>query len=280
MSLDPKAMQFPEWSPYNYVMGNPIALIDANGKAPGRPLVTITIKGTVTVEESAIRIQETATVKQYTYTGNSRQVVETTYSSSAVLASTETSNASGSFTQINPFFATPSVSSKLVSTYTETQDKNGGWVSNTGPEVLLNTITLNSPTDKSTVTMNATAKDQELSPGETVRAVQRVLGNVGKDNLMQSETLGAIGSAVQYGEIGGAVFEVGASVLGKTPGIVPKVVLGIVTVADFIMNVSGVTTGGELDNSQDFSRTVTFSERDSIDSTLTPATQDQTKKKN
>ena len=34
MSVDPLAMKFPGWSTYNYVMGNPIMLIDPTGKAP------------------------------------------------------------------------------------------------------------------------------------------------------------------------------------------------------------------------------------------------------
>lgn len=34
LSLDPLAAQFPEWSDYNYVMGNPILLVDPNGKSP------------------------------------------------------------------------------------------------------------------------------------------------------------------------------------------------------------------------------------------------------
>ena len=38
LSLDPLASKFPSWSTYNYVMGNPIALIDPNGKAPKPPM--------------------------------------------------------------------------------------------------------------------------------------------------------------------------------------------------------------------------------------------------
>jgi RHS repeat-associated protein len=34
LSLDPKARDFVSWSAYNYVLGNPIMLIDADGKAP------------------------------------------------------------------------------------------------------------------------------------------------------------------------------------------------------------------------------------------------------
>ncbi len=34
LSLDPKAKKFPECSDYNYVLGNPIILIDSDGKSP------------------------------------------------------------------------------------------------------------------------------------------------------------------------------------------------------------------------------------------------------
>ncbi|WP_343786059.1 RHS repeat-associated core domain-containing protein, partial [Wandonia haliotis] len=34
LSLDPLAAQFPSWSAYNYVFGNPISLIDPDGRAP------------------------------------------------------------------------------------------------------------------------------------------------------------------------------------------------------------------------------------------------------
>ena len=34
LSLDPLAVKFPTWSAYDYVMGNPISLIDPTGKAP------------------------------------------------------------------------------------------------------------------------------------------------------------------------------------------------------------------------------------------------------
>ncbi|MCH2229808.1 MAG: RHS repeat-associated core domain-containing protein [Crocinitomicaceae bacterium] len=37
LSLDPLATKFPEFSAYNYVMGNPIALVDPDGKAPSPP---------------------------------------------------------------------------------------------------------------------------------------------------------------------------------------------------------------------------------------------------
>ena len=37
LSLDPKASDFAEWSPYNYVLSNPIMLVDPYGKAPSPP---------------------------------------------------------------------------------------------------------------------------------------------------------------------------------------------------------------------------------------------------
>jgi RHS repeat-associated protein len=40
LSLDPLATEFTSWSPYNYVIGNPVMLIDPDGKAPWIPRVT------------------------------------------------------------------------------------------------------------------------------------------------------------------------------------------------------------------------------------------------
>jgi len=37
LSVDPLADQFPAWSPYNFVLGNPINLIDPDGRAPVPP---------------------------------------------------------------------------------------------------------------------------------------------------------------------------------------------------------------------------------------------------
>jgi RHS repeat-associated protein len=34
LSLDPLAAQFPEWSAYNYVLGNPVMFVDPDGKSP------------------------------------------------------------------------------------------------------------------------------------------------------------------------------------------------------------------------------------------------------
>jgi len=38
-SLDPLAAEFPEWSDYNYVLGNPLILIDSDGRNPRPPKV-------------------------------------------------------------------------------------------------------------------------------------------------------------------------------------------------------------------------------------------------
>lgn len=37
LSLDPLATEFPAWSAYNYVVGNPVSLIDPSGRAPEDP---------------------------------------------------------------------------------------------------------------------------------------------------------------------------------------------------------------------------------------------------
>ena len=37
MSVDPLAESYASWSPYNYVMGNPILLVDPDGRAPEPP---------------------------------------------------------------------------------------------------------------------------------------------------------------------------------------------------------------------------------------------------
>lgn len=58
LSTDPWADKYPSWSTYNYVMGNPVVLIDPNGKGPTdwffNPLTgnVIYIKGKSTVEQS------------------------------------------------------------------------------------------------------------------------------------------------------------------------------------------------------------------------------------
>ena len=40
LSLDPLASQFPSWSDYNYVMGNPVMFIDPDGRAAETTIVT------------------------------------------------------------------------------------------------------------------------------------------------------------------------------------------------------------------------------------------------
>jgi len=48
-SLDPLAVEFPEWSDYNYVLGNPLAYVDKDGKSAEIIIKgnTITIKATI-----------------------------------------------------------------------------------------------------------------------------------------------------------------------------------------------------------------------------------------
>ncbi len=43
LSLDPKATKFAAWSPYNYVLGNPISLIDPDGKEPREGNTVLTV---------------------------------------------------------------------------------------------------------------------------------------------------------------------------------------------------------------------------------------------
>jgi RHS repeat-associated protein len=47
LSLDPLAAQFPEWSDYNYVLGNPMMFIDPDGKAPKPYYIRSSYKQTV-----------------------------------------------------------------------------------------------------------------------------------------------------------------------------------------------------------------------------------------
>jgi len=60
LSLDPLAKEFASWSAYNYVLGNPVMLIDADGKKPTDWFVNkktgtvIYIKGSETVTQEAL----------------------------------------------------------------------------------------------------------------------------------------------------------------------------------------------------------------------------------
>lgn len=54
LSLDPKAADYASWSPYNYVLGNPISLIDPDGKSaekPKQPILTVQYTRTVQLYE-------------------------------------------------------------------------------------------------------------------------------------------------------------------------------------------------------------------------------------
>ncbi|MGV3613394.1 MAG: hypothetical protein ACO1N0_20720 [Fluviicola sp.] len=57
MSLDPWAVKYHSWSPYNYVMGNPIRLVDPTGKGPTD---WVSINGQV-LYDSKVTDQKTAT---------------------------------------------------------------------------------------------------------------------------------------------------------------------------------------------------------------------------
>lgn len=57
MSVDPWAMKFHSWSPYNYVMGNPIRLVDPTGKGPTD---WVSINGQM-LYDSKVTDQKTAT---------------------------------------------------------------------------------------------------------------------------------------------------------------------------------------------------------------------------
>ncbi|MEM6965150.1 MAG: RHS repeat-associated core domain-containing protein [Bacteroidota bacterium] len=63
LSLDPLAMEFPAWSDYNYVLGNPVMFIDPDGRAPEPPRETII----------AIRVYENIEVQTDELSWNFRQ---------------------------------------------------------------------------------------------------------------------------------------------------------------------------------------------------------------
>jgi len=82
LSLDPLAMEFPAWSDYNYVLGNPIKLVDLNGKTPSDPptkTVKITIRGSVFKEgDRTIAIQQHTQVVETTFNDDGSNTVTTT----------------------------------------------------------------------------------------------------------------------------------------------------------------------------------------------------------
>lgn len=54
LSLDPLAMDFPSWSDYNYVLGNPIRLIDSDGRAPEDIILKGANNSSVTIKTDLI----------------------------------------------------------------------------------------------------------------------------------------------------------------------------------------------------------------------------------
>jgi len=35
--FDPLTEEYPDWSPYNYILNNPVRLVDQDGRKPGDP---------------------------------------------------------------------------------------------------------------------------------------------------------------------------------------------------------------------------------------------------
>lgn len=74
LSLDPLAADFPAWSAYNYVMGNPVAFVDPDGKAPEPPKKAVkTIVHSIT-----LTLMEEDGVSDDDYYGHVTYVITTT----------------------------------------------------------------------------------------------------------------------------------------------------------------------------------------------------------
>ena len=91
LSLDPLASDFVAWSPYNYVLGNPVRLVDPDGRAPGDPKVIhdhnlLAYATRISSSETIVGMTRSSTTTQtYSEGGN-------TYTTITELASAETAS--------------------------------------------------------------------------------------------------------------------------------------------------------------------------------------------
>jgi hypothetical protein len=67
LSLDPLAAQFPEWSDYNYVLGNPVMFIDPDGKEPQQGDPTKGIEANIKKSQTLNRVHSAARAKGYNF---------------------------------------------------------------------------------------------------------------------------------------------------------------------------------------------------------------------
>ncbi|MEZ4887903.1 MAG: RHS repeat-associated core domain-containing protein [Chitinophagales bacterium] len=56
LSLDPLAADYPSWSDYNYVLGNPVIFVDPDGKSPGDSRFYITMK--VRIKQTFYKVEQ------------------------------------------------------------------------------------------------------------------------------------------------------------------------------------------------------------------------------
>jgi RHS repeat-associated protein len=80
ISIDPMAGKFAAWSPYNYVMGNPILMIDPSGMAPEEIIIKYRANkddnNPITVRYSTdVKLYDTKTGKEYT--GDNQYILST-----------------------------------------------------------------------------------------------------------------------------------------------------------------------------------------------------------
>lgn len=69
-SVDPLAEEFPEWSPYNFVMNNPIRLVDEDGMAPTDIIIKGKNNSSVTLKTDLIDISVNASSLGVDFGGN------------------------------------------------------------------------------------------------------------------------------------------------------------------------------------------------------------------